>query len=552
MKRWLFLLGFCLLAFPSQAKGGGFYLLERGVRALGRGGAQIASAEDPSLWLNPAGLVQAPPNKRESLLLDGTLTLLETRFRRIDSGGRTLPEVSGQALPLPIPTVAGSFDFGLPDWAFGIGFFAPNSSLLEWPASISTQEGEGPAPQRYSVISLRGSLISGAALGLAWRPLPELSLGLAGTLIYASFGATTTISACDGVICSFPEDPDHDALVRLELNPVFTGTASLGLIWDPGPVRLGASLTTPYALSGRARIFVRMPSAPAFEAAFARSREGNCANVSDEQIEAARSQGQSHPCEATHADFHLDFPWILRAGLALDAIENFTLELAFVWESWSVQREATIRPRDVWMSNAIGFLDYEVGPLSIPRGMQDTVSVRLGGEYRFQAFEVRAGAYFETGAFPDEYLHPLTIDSDKIVGAVGGSFWPSREIAFDLLLGYAHLFPRSVRNSKVPQANPIRPPSSSPVFIGNGDYVMSAPFFGAGLRWYPDASSSEPSSPPPPSPPPLPPPSQESPQETPHETPHEDKSTPPPPLDESASPPQSQPSPPRLRRKKAK
>ena len=45
---------------PLPASAGGFYLTDRGVRPLGRGGAFIAGADDQhAVWYNPAGLMSA-------------------------------------------------------------------------------------------------------------------------------------------------------------------------------------------------------------------------------------------------------------------------------------------------------------------------------------------------------------------------------------------------------------------------------------------------------------------------------------------------------------
>lgn len=485
-----------VLAVPSPVFAGGFYLLERGTRSLGRGGAHVAGADDPgALWFNPAGLgyrggSEGDARGREQFLLDATLTLFETQYTRIDSGGQTLPSVTGNGIPVPIPTVAGTFDLGLSDFTFGVGVYAPNASLMQWPESITVDGSQRAAPQRYSLLSLEGSLIAGFAIGGAWRPIPELSIGLGGALIYGSFAARTTLSACDGAICRFPEDPEYDAVAQLTFNPIFTGIGTAGVIWDPGPVRIGFSMMTPFVFSGGADIRVRPPSAAAFDGAFTRSREGDCMAVSDEEIATARAGGGGHRCETTVADFRLDFPWILRLGVQLDVIENLALELAVVWETWSVQQEASIRPRDVWIADSLGFLDFQVGQLSIPRRMNDTVSVRLGGEYTIDDLvQLRAGGYFENGAFSDPYMQSLTIDSDKLVFSVGASVRAFDGVWIDALVGYAHLFPRSVRNSAVPQPNPIRPAPADQVFVGNGDYTMTAPYFGLGIRVLPDRAS---------------------------------------------------------------
>ena len=465
-----------LFALPAPVHAGGFYLLDRGTRPLGRGGAMVAGADDPgaSLWYNPAGLGLGG----EQLVIDGTMTFFNVDYTRIDGGGTTQPTVHGSAIPLPIPTLAGSFDFGLENVTFGVGIYAPNAALMTWPESLTVDGQPYPAPQRYSLLSMEGSLIATLAFGAAWRPIPELSIGAAVHVVYGAFAARVAMSACDGAICSFPEDPDYDGVAQLTLNPAFTAVAVLGATLDVGPVRFGASVSSPYELAGDASIQVRLPAAAAFEGAQVVSRRGGDPND-------------------TRAHLDLDFPWVIRFGVQLDAIENLALELAVVWETWSVQREAAVEPLDVWIEGDLGFVDYQVGPLSIPRNMRDTVSVRLGGEYSHEDWlQLRAGAYYENGAFDDQWLQALTIDSDKIVVAIGGSIRVVDGLWVDAMLGYAHLFPRQVRNSQVPQANPIRPPQSSsggtprdpsdPVFVGNGDYSMIAPFAGLGIRFNPD------------------------------------------------------------------
>ena len=490
-----------LLSFvlaPSSASAGGFYLLDRGTRAMGRGGAFVAGADDPqSLWYNPAGVGFSG----NQLLVDATMTLFSVDYTRIDSGGMTLPTVHGNSAPLPIPTLAGTFNLGLRNFTFGVGLFAPNAALMQYPSSVNVNGMQQPAPQRYSLLSMDGSLIASLALGVAWRPIDELSIGIGVHVVYGSFAARTTMSACDGVTCSFPEDPDYDAVAQLTLNPAFSAIATLGATYDAGPVRFGLSVMTPYALTGTAQIQVRVPSAAAFNGAFVRTREGSCAGVTDQEIQSQIAAGGSSPCQSTRADINVNFPWVVRFGVQLEAIENLNLELAVVWETWSLEQQVSVSPRDVWFANALGGgLQYQVGPLSIPRNMRDTVSVRLGGEYTVDNLvQIRLGGYFETGAFNDQWLQALTIDSDKLVVTAGVGIRLDAGFWLDVLVGYAHLFPRNVTNSSVPQPNPIRPPATAmdpnmrspgdPTFIGNGTYNSTAPFFGLGLRWITDYQS---------------------------------------------------------------
>lgn len=455
----------------GRASAGGFYLAPRGTGPLGRGGAFVAGANDPhAVWYNPAGLAWSG----DQLLLDGTLTLFETTFTRIDGGGNTLRPARGYHTYLPIPTLGGSFSLDeLPEWTFALTLQAPNSALMDWPQ-------EPDAPQRYSLLSLEGSLLATAAAAAAWRPIEELSIGLAAHLLIGSFDATVALSACDGVICSFPEDPEYDGVANIALPTVFP-LFVLGAVVQPiDALKIGFSVSTPFNLEGSARLRVRPPPAAAFEGAEVVNRGAGC-NHEDE----------TDPCrENTRADTQLEFPWVFRLGVEVTPMTGLRIEAAAVYETWSVQDAARIVPRDVWIEGALGGgLEYEVGPLSIPRQMNDTISLRLGGELDIDIVTARLGFSFENGAFSDAYLTPLTIDSDKLIFSGGATVNLSDEVSLDAVVGYLWMASRSVRNSAVPQANPIRPPGSEveTVYVGNGDYEMGAPFFGLTVRWRLDA-----------------------------------------------------------------
>jgi long-chain fatty acid transport protein len=466
-----------MAALPSTASAGGLYLADRGARPLTRGGAFVAGADDPhSLWYNPGGMAFSG----DQLLIDATLTFFEATYTRTDESGNPQPTVTGIHPYIPIPTIAGTFSIDeLPEWTFGIGALTPNAVLAHWPSTVMEGGVELPAPQRYALITLEGSSLLPLAIGAAWRPMKELSIGLTGGVVLGEFRAQVALSACDGVICSFPEDPEYDATVEMAV-PVAFPFFTLGGVVDLDAVRIGASLTTPVNLEGSALMRVRPPSAAAFDGARVVNRRDGCA--------------YPDPCsEDTRADAQIELPWIVRLGVEWRPMPELRLEASVVWETWSVQDEARIAPRDVWIENALGGgLEYQVGPINIPRHMNDTVSVRLGGEYTIdRTVTVSVGGYFENSAISDEYLSSLTIDSDKVLIGAGVGIHVSPEVTIDVALGYNWLAPRTVRNSLVPQANPIRPPTSmvDTVYIGNGDYSMSAPYVGLGVRWRGDSGN---------------------------------------------------------------
>jgi long-subunit fatty acid transport protein len=71
---------------------------------------------------------------------------------------------------------------------------------------------------------------------------------------------------------------------------------------------------------------------------------------------------------------------------------------------------------------------------------QDTVSVRLGGEYRVlpEVLDVRAGTFVENGAAPDAYSH-IDFPSFDRLGLGLGLTWHALK-TLSLSAGYMHIF----------------------------------------------------------------------------------------------------------------
>lgn len=489
--RALALLAFVAALAPAlPAEAGGLFLTDRGARPLGRGFAFVAGADDPqSLWYNPAGLGWS----EQQLLLDATLTFFYGSFTRTDSGGNVLAPVDIDAAVLPIPMLAYSHPVG--DFTLGLGVHAPNATLLRWPRGVSTGGGtcnattaEGasdptcePAPQRYSLYSLEGSAFVNVTPAVAWRR-GGFAIGAGMHLLLGSFVGETAISACDGTLCSQPEDPEWDGVARFTLSPIIHPGVTLGVTYDAGPVRIGASFVWwPKAISGDAELDVRLPAAPLFDGAVV---DGNKARL------------------------ELSIPIILRAGVEARPIRGLRVEAALVYERWSMQDAAKITPRNVWIRDAVAIGDYQVGPIEIPRNMNDVWSIRLGGSYALweDRLQVSAGVNYETSSFDDAYLSPLTLDSGKLIVGLGASVEVKDGLWLDV--SYAHVFiqDREVRDSRVPQPNPIRPPrnpdidpnAGGAVYVGNGDYQMEADIVGVGLRWMVGAGAEPSAAPEPP------------------------------------------------------
>jgi long-chain fatty acid transport protein len=458
------------IATLGDARAAGLFVSDRGVRPLGRGGAFVAGADDlGAIWYNPAGIADTP----SSVLLDGSWVHYQDTFARRGLAPSTsgaafetsFPTVAGTTPFLPIPTIAGSLRFGAEkQFAAALGIYAPDAALLSYPATIG---GGVSAPQRYSLISLSGSILAVVGGWFAYKPVESIRLGVGVQMLTGYLKTTIDLSACppDNLVCA-PEDPNYAALTSLNAGPILAPSANVGVTWVPDHrVRIGVSGQAPFVIDAPTTVNVRLPSAPEFDDA---SQHGSSAH------------------------FHLEFPPILRAGVELRPLESddLRIELAYVREFWSVQKSLDITPDHIQLYNITGFPSpFNINTISIPRVMKDSDSIRLGFEYRPSIAKrhlvARAGVSYETSALPTAYESPLAIDNNKVEASIGGSIVINDHLRVDGVL--SHTFQGDVQlaaaDARVPVSNPV---NGNPVFqdyVNGGTYHVDLWIIGAGLEY---------------------------------------------------------------------
>ncbi len=295
------------LLVPGPSRAGGYFLPDRGVRAISRGGAFVVGADDlSSLWYNPA------------LLLGRAGTFVHTDIALIDyslrysplpgaKGSSSSAAVENQAPPMVDPSIAFSTDLGLESFRFAIGVFAPY-------AGASRFRSDGA--QRYATIQSQ-NLAFMLEAAVAWQPLPGLRLGAGLVLFNMLLNETLAVSTFAGLFGA-PEDPDLDALAQLQLQDLMVPTANIGIWFSPaaflpslGGIELGFSVMPGFHLSATGELRLRLPENDFYS-------------------------GASMDPEVPSMKASLDLPWIVRAGaLYRGSQDRFNVELDFVWEGWS-------------------------------------------------------------------------------------------------------------------------------------------------------------------------------------------------------------------------
>jgi long-chain fatty acid transport protein len=381
-------LGAALSAPPAHAAG--LYFSERGVRPLARGGAFVAGADDlGAIYYNPAGIYDAGGQ----FLVDASWLHFTTDYTRkgiveqsdpntgqvVARWTKTYPSVEGVTPVLPLPTLAASYRVH-PDWVVALGLDAPYGAIPSYPDKVNGQ----PAPQRYGLLTLDGSLLSVVGLWAAWAPSEQWRVGLGFEALIGRFVATTVLSGClpDRFLCAY-EQPSWDTLAQVVAGPIIAPSANAGVKWIPDPSwRLGLALQLPYWVRAPGTMNVRLPATPVFERA---------------------------SLEGVDARINFETPLGLRAGVEWRPVDELNLELAGSYEAWSMHDTIEVVPDGMALRRVAGLPDpYLLPTVDFPRNFQDTGSVRLGAEYHLDLFdyiwEIRGGVSFESSAVPTESL----------------------------------------------------------------------------------------------------------------------------------------------------
>ncbi len=473
MKRRTSLLGIALLLGSATAQAGGLYTADRGVRPLGRGGAFVAGADDlGAIWYNPAGLADAG----SSILVDFSWLNFSSEYTRrtnVTTAGGTVqtidfPQVNGSTPFLPIPTLAGSYNFGKEkQFTAAFGVFAPYTAIASYPLTLDGR----PAPSRYSLVSLEGSALVVTGAYFAYKPVEQFRVGGGLQALVGNFNSTVVFSASpsDRVIAA-PEDPQYDSFSQLKVGPIVAPSANFGMIAVPTEnIRIGASAQLPFWINAPAEVNVRLPTAAPFDRA---RQEGNEATV------------------------RFRLPPVLRGGVEyrtnISDESRIRIEAAYVREFWSLHDSIDIRSENIRLYDITGFPSpFGVAPISLPRNFQDSNSFRLGSELSLKDLirdywiDLRAGISYETSAIPPAWVSPLTYDANKMIGSAGGSIHIGEHWRMDAVGSLVFLNGTTVdpAEAEVPRVNPVRGNPTDSEKINGGDYTARAIILGVGVNY---------------------------------------------------------------------
>ena len=121
-----------ILATLSTGHASGYFYPDVGVTAVGRGGANVAGADDLSaLWYNPAALrrIKGPLLDFEVSTISQSVQYTRASDVLIDENDEeylmSYDTVEDTAPPYPVPSIGFAHDFGLEKTTFAFGFYSP-------------------------------------------------------------------------------------------------------------------------------------------------------------------------------------------------------------------------------------------------------------------------------------------------------------------------------------------------------------------------------------------------------------------------------------------
>jgi len=348
-------------ALAGTVSANAFNINEHDPRTTGRGGATAASNTDPSsVVFNPGGIAV---NEGTQVAISGSLYVAEGSYE--DSVSKVTTDSAPSFVPSIFVTSRVHEMF-----AVGLGLHLPFGLAVSWPDPPEHRQAEVIQDQTLRTYFITPSF--GVNLN---RQVPGLTFG--------------------GGIDIVP------ATIELEQAIVFgetTGTAQLGGDTVGIGARLGVMYHAPAVPGLKLGAMYRSPVKLDFE------------GKGDFDI-APELRPQLPPDGDIKASITL--PQQVWAGVAYSVIPQLELELDAVWINWS----------QAWDDDALTVELPGGGTSSAPQQYDDTVTIRLGGEYKLPQYQaaIRAGFIYDPTPISSKTMTATLPDANRINIAIGGS-----------------------------------------------------------------------------------------------------------------------------------
>jgi long-chain fatty acid transport protein len=432
----------------SNASAAGYMAPDSGIVASSRGGAFVAGARGQfAQYYNPAGLINAT---KQSFTLGVTGINKSVEFDPTAEENLAGPpneepyqygNQSNNGNPMAIPEGGFVRPIGA-NFVLAIGLTTPTAPNLSYGAT-----GAG----RYGLVDL--SIIN-ATFGpsLAWRMTPWLTLGVGAQAQMLSIHESIVISTTGS------DSATSDLFVDARVQDNFASSYNLGLLLQPTSwLTLGAAYQPGVRFLAKGGLSLDLTGNP--YASLAAEEV-----LTDDAVSIA-----------------ISLPSVIRAGIMLHPGNRMELEASVVLERWSELSEVTLSNLDVDLGPTVSAPDE----IALPSALQDTLSLRLGGEYALdEQLSLRAGGLVESSAVATNDLSLSMTDLPKLMLGTGASYRTQNgKWKFDAVATHTFYLTTEVTDSTASIVNLIDPDGKSDSF-GSGTYSASTSTFGAAFTYY--------------------------------------------------------------------
>ncbi|MCP4606399.1 MAG: hypothetical protein GY847_38810 [Proteobacteria bacterium] len=401
----------------------GYYVGDQGARAAGRAGAFTARSDDFSaVEFNPAGLAR----QRGTAIYFGNRFSygLEQYTRRptLDWSDRSAQgspryvefdtvenKIKWQLLD---PMLGVTTDFGLYNWGFALGAYAP--------PGIAKQKFPADGGQRYQLLKRDVQILYFNA-SAAWKHKDKFGFGV--SIQWVDVPKLKFEMIVDGNEFAGQVNPVRSVLdmrATIEGADHFGMTSIVGAWYKPADC-------FELALSGRIiPVVIKTDS---------KLRVQPISSEIEDEVVLKRNAEI-----ANDVSLKLPMPITVRFGVRYIQKKNekelFDLELDVVYETWSLVNKF-VMDGDGLVAEILG-QRLELDQLLLQKKWRDTVSVRLGGDINLvpERLILRAGAYYESPAVRRPYLYVDFFSWHQIGGNIGLSLLFYK---FEVALAYTYL-----------------------------------------------------------------------------------------------------------------
>jgi long-subunit fatty acid transport protein len=462
----------CALLVPSAASAfGGLELSPGGSRALGRGGAVVARADDPyALIHNPAGLSVI---RGDQLLLNvdvpfhkmcvtpigyygwGVYESGESDFGdsgevELDADGEPivsatyatdpLDRVCNSATVLATPNIAYNMRFG-EDLGIAFGMLSPTAVAgLQYggeDGTINTPDGARPTPTRYQLVKQEVKFALAPTVGIGYRVMPRLSLGFTFQWVAAEVEQTIVQARNAGT------SPHPDALVKLRAKDYFIPGATLGILATPiDPLDIGFAFRVYDGFGGSGDL--RYTTATYQQGATSGFEPYVNPPIGVTDIETSVPWSMTlavryaHPLAAPVAG---ELP--KRGDPLATELFDVELDLGYQFNARASESSINIGAGELIFSDVDGNSEFLEVPdqdeFDVDRHLRDAATIRLGGTYNIvpRYLGVSAGTFYESRGVDPDYAN---IDSFAFARFGLGVGLIARVYDWDFGVAYGHVF----------------------------------------------------------------------------------------------------------------